>query len=210
MNRFLLFLLICCCHSLAWGQYTITGRVVDTDTKEGIPFANVFFEGTTLGASSDIDGYYELKVKKLNDTLSASAIGFETQKKAIQLDSSLQEVNFYLGGSALTLDEVVVIAGENPANRIVRGIIQEKEKNRIDALNSFQYESYAKIELDLDLRPEGKNGPLVRSLASYREYYARWSLVWEAHALLRATPALAMPGLLRAQDRIAARQGADA
>jgi glutamate-ammonia-ligase adenylyltransferase len=44
------------------------------------------------------------------------------------------------------------------------------------------------LDVDASLRPEGKNGPLVRSLGSYREYYARWSLVWEAQALLRATP----------------------
>lgn len=44
------------------------------------------------------------------------------------------------------------------------------------------------LDVDATLRPEGKNGPLVRSLASYREYYERWSLVWEAQALLRATP----------------------
>src|SRR6185312_14786542 len=44
------------------------------------------------------------------------------------------------------------------------------------------------LEVDAALRPEGKNGPLVRSLESYREYYQRWSLVWEAQALLRARP----------------------
>lgn len=43
-----------------------------------------------------------------------------------------------------------------------------------------------KIELDLDLRPEGKNGPLVRSLESCREYYASWCSTWEHQALLRA------------------------
>lgn len=42
--------------------------------------------------------------------------------------------------------------------------------------------------LDAGLRPEGRNGPLVRSLGSYREYYSRWSLIWEAQALLRARP----------------------
>lgn len=42
------------------------------------------------------------------------------------------------------------------------------------------------LELDLGLRPEGKNGAIVRSLESYRAYYARWSLTWEAQALLRA------------------------
>ncbi|MFD3312337.1 bifunctional [glutamine synthetase] adenylyltransferase/[glutamine synthetase]-adenylyl-L-tyrosine phosphorylase [Streptomyces sp. NPDC058694] len=40
--------------------------------------------------------------------------------------------------------------------------------------------------IDADLRPEGKSGPLVRTLKSYEAYYRRWSLVWEAHALLRA------------------------
>jgi [glutamine synthetase] adenylyltransferase / [glutamine synthetase]-adenylyl-L-tyrosine phosphorylase len=42
--------------------------------------------------------------------------------------------------------------------------------------------------VDADLRPEGKQGPLSRSLTSYAGYYARWSQVWEAQALLRAAP----------------------
>ncbi|HMO10234.1 MAG TPA: bifunctional [glutamine synthetase] adenylyltransferase/[glutamine synthetase]-adenylyl-L-tyrosine phosphorylase [Actinotalea sp.] len=41
------------------------------------------------------------------------------------------------------------------------------------------------LEVDADLRPEGRNGPLVRSLASYAEYYGRWSSPWESQALLR-------------------------
>ncbi|NYE93997.1 glutamate-ammonia-ligase adenylyltransferase [Psychromicrobium silvestre] len=44
------------------------------------------------------------------------------------------------------------------------------------------------LKIDADLRPEGKNGAMVRSLDSYREYYQRWSLIWEAQALLRARP----------------------
>jgi glutamate-ammonia-ligase adenylyltransferase len=42
------------------------------------------------------------------------------------------------------------------------------------------------FELDPDLRPEGRNGVIVRSLDAYRAYYARWALTWEAQALLRA------------------------
>jgi glutamate-ammonia-ligase adenylyltransferase len=45
------------------------------------------------------------------------------------------------------------------------------------------------LVVDADLRPEGKSGPLVRSLASYAAYYRRWALVWESQALLRAAPA---------------------
>ncbi|HEV7628462.1 MAG TPA: bifunctional [glutamine synthetase] adenylyltransferase/[glutamine synthetase]-adenylyl-L-tyrosine phosphorylase, partial [Streptomyces sp.] len=42
--------------------------------------------------------------------------------------------------------------------------------------------------IDADLRPEGKSGPLVRSLESYASYYRRWSSAWESQALLRADP----------------------
>jgi glutamate-ammonia-ligase adenylyltransferase len=42
--------------------------------------------------------------------------------------------------------------------------------------------------VDADLRPEGRQGPLVRTLAAYRAYYRRWSAPWEAQALLRAEP----------------------
>lgn len=44
------------------------------------------------------------------------------------------------------------------------------------------------LEVDADLRPEGRSGPLVRSLNSFKAYYDRWSAVWEAQALLRAEP----------------------
>jgi glutamate-ammonia-ligase adenylyltransferase len=44
------------------------------------------------------------------------------------------------------------------------------------------------LVIDPSLRPEGRQGPLVRTLASYRAYYERWSLPWEAQALLRAAP----------------------
>ncbi|MEU8526783.1 bifunctional [glutamine synthetase] adenylyltransferase/[glutamine synthetase]-adenylyl-L-tyrosine phosphorylase [Streptomyces sp. NPDC048629] len=49
--------------------------------------------------------------------------------------------------------------------------------------------------IDADLRPEGKSGPLVRTLGSYEAYYRRWSLVWEAQALLRAEPMAGDPEL---------------
>jgi [glutamine synthetase] adenylyltransferase / [glutamine synthetase]-adenylyl-L-tyrosine phosphorylase len=45
------------------------------------------------------------------------------------------------------------------------------------------------LPIDAGLRPEGRQGPLVRTLASYRAYYQRWSAPWEAQALLRGEPA---------------------
>jgi glutamate-ammonia-ligase adenylyltransferase len=53
------------------------------------------------------------------------------------------------------------------------------------------------LEVDADLRPEGKQGPLVRTLDSYAAYYAKWSKVWEAQALLRADAVVGDPDLRR-------------
>jgi [glutamine synthetase] adenylyltransferase / [glutamine synthetase]-adenylyl-L-tyrosine phosphorylase len=44
------------------------------------------------------------------------------------------------------------------------------------------------LRIDAGLRPEGRQGPLVRTMASYRAYYRRWSSPWESQALLRAEP----------------------
>lgn len=62
-----------------------------------------------------------------------------------------------------------------------------KAANRIVAeLNRLSEDHRLPLDLDIGLRPEGKNGPVTRSLDSYRAYYSRWSLTWEAQALLRA------------------------
>lgn len=62
------------------------------------------------------------------------------------------------------------------------------------------------LEVDANLRPEGRNGPLVRTLASYTAYYQQWVQPWEVQALLRATPLAGDAGLgqrfLEVADRI--------
>ena len=60
------------------------------------------------------------------------------------------------------------------STQLVAGLRKHSEDHRVP------------LDLDADLRPEGRNGPIARSLDSYAEYYRRWSLSWEAQALLRA------------------------
>ncbi|MEV8212107.1 bifunctional [glutamine synthetase] adenylyltransferase/[glutamine synthetase]-adenylyl-L-tyrosine phosphorylase [Leifsonia sp. NPDC077715] len=69
-------------------------------------------------------------------------------------------------------------ADQEAANRAALTIVSE--------LNRLTEDNRLPLDLDIGLRPEGKNGPPVRSLESYRAYYRRWSLTWEAQALLRA------------------------
>lgn len=65
---------------------------------------------------------------------------------------------------------------------------QQRAQFLVSELKRLTEEAILPLDLDVDLRPEGKNGPMTRSLESYRAYYARWSLTWEAQALLRARP----------------------
>ncbi|MGH3827244.1 MAG: bifunctional [glutamine synthetase] adenylyltransferase/[glutamine synthetase]-adenylyl-L-tyrosine phosphorylase, partial [Pseudonocardiaceae bacterium] len=51
------------------------------------------------------------------------------------------------------------------------------------------------LEVDTGLRPEGRSGPLVRTLSSYQAYYTQWAAPWEAQALLRAIPVAGDAGL---------------
>jgi len=63
-------------------------------------------------------------------------------------------------------------------------------------LNRLTEDNRLPFDLDIGLRPEGKNGAVVRSLDSYQAYYRRWSLTWEAQALLRAHGVAGEPALL--------------
>jgi len=63
---------------------------------------------------------------------------------------------------------------------------QAEAEKLTQVLLALSKDSLLEFELDLDLRPEGKNGPRVRSLAGYAGYYERWAEAWEFQALLRA------------------------
>ena len=84
-------------------------------------------------------------------------------------------------GFASDLDVIYVFrdagAGDS-AKQVADGVVK-----RLLALSE---DPLFPVDLDAGLRPEGKNGPLVRSLDAYAQYYQRWALGWEAQALLRA------------------------
>jgi [glutamine synthetase] adenylyltransferase / [glutamine synthetase]-adenylyl-L-tyrosine phosphorylase len=65
-------------------------------------------------------------------------------------------------------------------------IAQKKAEEVVRLLGKYSKDQQLEFEMDLGLRPEGKNGPVARSMDSYTAYYARWSDAWENQALLRA------------------------
>jgi glutamate-ammonia-ligase adenylyltransferase len=84
-----------------------------------------------------------------------------------------------------------------------RQVAAQSAARIVTRINHFTEDALFPFDLDIDLRPEGKNGAVVRTLESYAAYYARWSLTWEAQALLRARGAVGDEQLLRNFEHLA-------
>lgn len=136
-------------------QYTLKGKVFDAETKEPIPFANVVVKGTSAGASTDFDGNFSITTDKPADSLLATYIGY--QRLAVKIKRGVdQTVNLPLFAikEGITLTEITVKAGENPAFRIIRAAIAHKQYNNKERLDGYQYEVYNKLEFDLNNIPK--------------------------------------------------------
>ena len=89
--------------------------------------------------------------------------------------------------------------------RAIEGYEDTAQKNaerQISELRKLAADPVLEFEFDIDLRPEGKNGPIARSLDSYAAYYEKWANTWEAQALLRARVIAGSPELVSAFTRL--------
>lgn len=135
-------------HNLA-AQTVVKGKVKDASTGDPIPFAGVFFTGTPIGTTTDFEGNYIIKTTSKVDSLTVSYIGYAARIKAITPNKE-QIIDFQLDESVMNLNELVFYAGENPAHEILRRVVKNKKNNDKRQLEAFQYESYNKIEIDVD------------------------------------------------------------
>ena len=99
---------------------TISGRVTDRQTGEGLPGVTVLVKGTTNGASTNSDGTYSLTVPEAGGTLTFSSIGFVSQERPIGADA---QINIGLAADTKALSEVVVTGYGTQERRDVTGSI---------------------------------------------------------------------------------------
>jgi glutamate-ammonia-ligase adenylyltransferase len=90
------------------------------------------------------------------------------------------------------LDLMYVIAEESGRDDAFR---VATELARVLSETSRHGEAY---QLDAELRPEGRKGPMARSLESYRRYYEEWAEPWEMLALVKGRVAAGDPSLASA------------
>ena len=126
----------------------VRGRVTD-ENGEGIPFAGVFFKGTTTGITTDLDGYYSLICDDLSaDILVAQLLGYDIVEKKISA-GKFTTVNFTLHLTDNLLSGAKVKADNRKAAQLLANIQKHRDRNDPDRHKNFSCDIYSNIELDL-------------------------------------------------------------
>ncbi|TYB73942.1 carboxypeptidase-like regulatory domain-containing protein [Bizionia saleffrena] len=136
-----------------YSQIKISGHIYD-EANEPIAYANVFFQGTSIGTISDENGTFYLEDYNDHDTVIISFVSYETQTIPLT-----QKVNYnfdiVLKEDVAALQEVVIISGKqpkknNPAIDILRKIWANKRQNGLKQYKQYKYDKYEKVEFDLN------------------------------------------------------------
>jgi hypothetical protein len=147
--NFIIFFLLLCLSVNAQKETIISGRVTEAASSSGIAFANIYFKGSVIGTVTDFEGNYSIKTLASNDSVFVSLLGYQSETKVVKKGET-QIINFELKKTSLNLGVVKILPGVNPALRIIRNVINNKEKHNRDNLESVQYLSYTKQEVDVD------------------------------------------------------------
>ena len=133
----------------AYSQVTkVSGKVRDVLTNEPLPFASVIFKGTTIGASTDMSGNYSIEISKKADSILVQALGYISVTMPVQ-HGKTQVINFSLQLKQFELQAVEIVSGENPADIIIRNVIDNRDNNNRENISAYQYEVYNKLEFDI-------------------------------------------------------------
>lgn len=122
MKKIKILLLFTLIAITSFAQETIiSGKITDANTNEPIPFANVFYKGTTKGTTTDFDGNYTIKDNNPSDSLTVKVLGYITKIKKIKKRQT-QTLDYQLTPTSFNLNEVLIESGENPSWRILREV----------------------------------------------------------------------------------------
>jgi len=141
--RIIVFLVLSISISITAQQFTIKGKVTDAVSQIPLSFANLRVANSTSGTASNVNGDFEIKLQPGKYLIIASFIGYNSDTIEVKLNNQNEFVNFKLKQTDITLDDIIVKPGENPALAIIRKAI-EKRKIRNKKINCYEVESYTK------------------------------------------------------------------
>ncbi len=123
-------------------QIEITGIVINEKTKDPLPFVNIVVMETRQGVASDIEGRFRIQCRP-GQTIQFLYVGF--LPKSFVLSGTERKITVTMVESTTELGEVLIRAGENPALRVIRKTIANREKHHPSSLPSYSYNSYNKL-----------------------------------------------------------------
>ncbi len=155
----------------------IRGTVVDLKSKEPLPFVNVYFVGKNIGTVTDFDGYFELETQWASNQIKTSYIGYYDQVSNVIIGND-QTINFQLKSQKYNLEEVQITAKRkryrnknNPAVELIRKVIANKDNNRLEKADLYEYDKYEKVEFDLNnINEEFRNRKALRKFQYIFQY----------------------------------------
>lgn len=166
MIRLVLFLIFVSIFNPVLAQFSIKGKVTDTQTGDPIPFASVLLKGTSIGISTDFEGNYLIEARSLPDSILVSYLGYFSGVKSLSKEIN-QVINFQLKPSDFELSTFIFDGGENPAFEIIRKAVGKRKEFDKRSLQAYQTKNYTKIELDIDnISDDFNNRKSVQSVMS--------------------------------------------
>lgn len=172
MKRLLLFIVLLF-PVLGIGQsIDISGIVIDSASGEPLPFVNITANDNADGTVSDIDGQFSLSINGQLKNLTFSYVGYKRLRlEGKQLNKTKYSIE--LTSTTVSMSEVVVLSGKNPAHRIIENATDSRKKNAPEKLPSFSYTAYNKMYFTADMAKVNDNDS---SDLEFRNFFAKQHL----------------------------------
>jgi len=134
--------------TLVFSQFNLSGIVID-EKNEPLPFVNILINDSQKnGVSTDIDGKFTIQSKEPIKKLTLSFIGYEKLIYEVVEEDFGKKLKLQMTSKSFELVEAVVIAGENPAHRIIRRAVKNRNKNNPEKMQSFSCKTYNKVVIE--------------------------------------------------------------
>ena len=188
IKQYLIPFLICILSHFQLNANPFQGRVIDAAGKQPLPFVHIVFNEQGHGTISNIDGYFTISEEEIS-YLRFSYIGYEPKSfspKEFPADHifSLNEANIQLPG-------IDVFPGENPAHRIIKKVVENRDLHNPLKWNSYQYNSYNKLVFSiLDDKKLLENLPDSLTTKQDSSLYRLNELINKQHLFLVETASL--------------------
>ena len=142
MNRYFLICIFLLLNIFQLVALPFQGRVIDAAGEQPLPFVNIIFNEQGQGTITNIDGYFTIQSEKI-EYLRFSYVGYEPS--FIYPKNFPDDHIFSLNATTIQLQGVDVFPGENPAHRIIKKMVENRDLHNPKKWNSYQYNSYNKL-----------------------------------------------------------------